>query len=227
MKKNKDKNKDKKQQFVVIGLGSFGTAVAETLASLDKEVLAIDLKEDLVQDIAETVTYAVQADARDEEVLERLGVQNFDVGIVAIGNNMEASIMTTLLLKELGVKYIIAKAMTHTQEKALYKLGADKVVLPEEAMGQRIAHQIATTNLIDYIALSEKYSIFEFKCPHKWVGKTILELNVRQKYGVIILGMNRDDDFHVLIEGEEVFRENDVVILLGNKEVFRNNLEKR
>ncbi len=226
MKKNVKKAPVKKKQFVVIGLGMFGTTIAETLYEMKKEVLVIDLKEELVQAISDKVTHAIQADARDEYVLERLGVNHFDVGIVCIGNNLEASLMVTLALKELGVKYIVAKAMNKMHSRALYKIGADRVVLPEEDMGKRVARNISTTNLIDYIELSEEYSIFEFTCPESWIGKTLEGLDIRRNYGVTILGMKRNNKWDILLEPTDIFQKEDTIILLGSKMEFQNQLEE-
>lgn len=217
--------KQKRKQFVVIGLGSFGMSVAETLSRMDKQVLAIDINEDLVQDVADIVTQAVQADAREEEVLQKLGIQDFDVAIVAIGNNMEASIFVTLLLKELGVPFIISKAINPMHQKALSRIGADRVIQPEIEMGVRVARNLSTTNLIDYIELSEEYSIFEFSCPSSWVGHTVRELDLRKKYGVTLLGIKNNKEVQVVIEPTMTFTKDDIVILLGDKKVFQNQFE--
>ncbi|MGL5043205.1 MAG: potassium channel family protein [Culicoidibacterales bacterium] len=227
MKKSKFalKNQNHKKQFVVVGLGMFGTAVAETLFDMDKEVLVIDMKEELIQSISDKVTHAIQADARDEYVLERLGIKNFDVGIVCIGNNLEASLIVTLAMKELGVKYIVAKANNKMHARALYKIGADRVVLPEEEMGKRVARNISATKLIDYIELSEEYSIFEFTCPDLWVDKTLEDLEVRKNYGVTILGVKRNGKWDILLEAQARFIADDIIILLGSKTEFQRQLE--
>ena len=141
------------KQFVIIGLGRFGSSIAKTLYSLGNDVLAIDKDEDIVQEIADSVTHAVQLDATDENALRSLGIRNFDVAVVTIGDNIQSSIMATLLVKELGVKYIIAKGHSDLHAKVLYKIGADRVVLPEKDMGIRVAHNLVSANILDYIEL--------------------------------------------------------------------------
>ncbi|MEL5900799.1 TrkA family potassium uptake protein, partial [Clostridium sporogenes] len=138
-----------RKQFVVIGLGRFGTSVAKTLYTLGNDVLAIDSSEDIVQSIADSVTHSVQIDATDENSLRSLGIRNFDVAVITIGSDIQASTMATLLVKEMGVKYIIAKANTEIHAKVLYKIGADRVVFPERDMGVRVAHNLVSTNILD------------------------------------------------------------------------------
>lgn len=222
----KAKVSKKRRQFVVIGIGMFGTSVAKTLYELGKDVVCIDTSEERVQAIANYVTHAVQADARDETILERLGIENFDVAVVCIGNNIEASLMITLALQELGVKQIITKATTEVHKRALYKIGADMVVLPEKEMGVRVAKGISVSTLIDYIELSDEYSIFEIRCPEMWIEQNALELNVRQNYKVTILGIKRAQEFIVMTEKLTEFQADDVIILLGAKEDFYKQLEQ-
>ena len=161
------------KQFVVIGLGRFGESVAKTLYSLGHEVLAIDMDEDSVQEIADNVTHAVQMDATDESALKTLGLRNFDVAVVTIGSNIQASVMITLLVKELGVKYIIAKGQSDLHAKVLYKIGADRVVLPEKDMGVRVAHNLVSASILDFIELSPDYSIMELRVLNEWDGKSL------------------------------------------------------
>ena len=169
------------KQFVIIGLGRFGSSIAKTLYSLGNDVLAIDKDEDIVQEIADSVTHAVQLDATDENALRALGIRNFDVAVVTIGDNIQSSIMATLLVKELGVKYIIAKGHSDLHAKVLYKIGADRVVLPEKDMGVRVAHNLVSANILDYIELSEDYSVMEIQVLDEWSGKTLNELRLRSK----------------------------------------------
>ena len=180
-----------KKQFVVIGLGRFGSSIATTLYSLGNDVLVIDKNEDLIQDIASEVTHAVQADATDENALKSLGIRNFDVAIISIGGDIQSSVMATLILRELGVKYIIAKGNGELHAKVLYKIGADRVVLPEKDMGVRVAHNIISSSILDYIELSSDYSIMEVKAFEDWVGKDLKSLDLRKKYGInVIYGKN-------------------------------------
>ena len=152
-----------KKQFLIIGLGRFGSSIAKTIYELGHDVLAIDKDEEKVQEISDYVTHAVQMDSTDESILKTLGVTNFDVAVVTIGSNLQDSVMATLILKELGVKYIIAKANNELHAKVLTKIGADKVVLPERDMGTRVAHNLVSSNILDYIELSEEYSILEIE----------------------------------------------------------------
>jgi trk system potassium uptake protein TrkA len=218
--------KQQRQQFVVVGLGIFGSTVATTLSELGKDVLCVDKNEELVQNIADKVTLAVVGDARDESVLKQLDVQTFDVAIVGIGNKIESSLMVTLALKEVGVKYVIAKAVNDTHERALYKIGADRVIRPEKDMGKRVARNAVRSKLIDYIEVSDSYSIFEINCPTSWVGHTPIELDVRQNFGVTILGIKRNNEFLFTTEHIVPFEETDVIILLGQPDDFYSQLDK-
>ena len=208
------------KQFVVIGLGRFGYSIAKTLHSLDYDVLAIDRSEDIVQQISDEVTHAVQLDATDENALKSLGVRNFDVAIVAIGEDIEASIMVTLLLKELGVKYIMAKAQNEKHEKVLQKIGADRVILPEKEMGIRIANNLSTTNILDYIELSPDYSIMEVKALKEWENKTLKELRLRSTYGINIVAIKRGEDVRISPLAEDIIMEDDIIITIGTQKTF-------
>ena len=146
------------KQYVVIGCGRFGSSVAKTLYELGNDVLAIDRNEEIVQEIYEYVTHAVQADVMDENVLKELGIRNFDVVIVSIGSDLEASILATLIAKELGVKVVIAKAQSELHGKVLSKIGADKVIFPERDMGVRVGHNLVSSNILDFIELSPDFS---------------------------------------------------------------------
>lgn len=208
------------KQFVVIGLGRFGYSIAKTLHSLDYDVLAIDRSEDIVQQISDEVTHAVQLDATDENALKSLGVRNFDVAIVAIGEDIQASIMVTLLLKELGVKYIMAKAQNEKHEKVLQKIGADRVILPEKEMGIRIANNLSTTNILDYIELSPDYSIMEVKALKEWENKTLKELKLRSTYGINIVAIKRGEDVRISPLAEDIIMEDDIIITIGTQKTF-------
>ncbi|MGL4739257.1 MAG: potassium channel family protein [Sarcina sp.] len=204
------------KQFVVIGLGRFGSSVAKTLYGLGHDVLAIDANEDLVQEIADEVTHAVQMDATDEAALKTLGIRNFDVAVVTIGDNIQASIMTTLLLKENGVNFIIAKGNSDMHAKVLYKIGADRVILPEKDMGIRVAHNLVSTNILDYIELSSDYSIIEINSPDQWHGKTINELSLRSEYGINVVAIKREKDVNVSPYANDVIEPGDVVVAIGS-----------
>ncbi|MGL4451443.1 MAG: potassium channel family protein [Sarcina sp.] len=204
------------KQFVVVGLGRFGASVAKTLYALGNDVLAIDMNEDLVQEISDDVTHAVQMDATDEAALKTLGIRNFDVAVVTIGASIQASVMATLLLKENGVKHIIAKGNSDLHAKVLYKIGADRVILPEKDMGIRVAHNLVSTNILDYIELSSDYSIIEINSPDDWHGKTINELSLRSEYGINVVAIKRDRDVNVSPYAEDVIEPGDIVVAIGS-----------
>lgn len=206
------------KQFVIIGLGRFGSSVARTLSDLGNDVLAIDKDEDIVQEISDEVTHAVQLDATDENALRSLGIRNFDVAVVTIGDNIQASIMATLLVKELGVKYIIAKAQSDLHSKVLYKIGADRVVLPEKEMGIRVAHNLVSTNILDYIELSPDYSVIEIQASENWSGKTLNDLGLRSKYGINIMAIKRGDDVNISPLAEDIIEADDIIVAIGSGE---------
>jgi len=204
-----------RKQFAVIGLGRFGGSVARTLYHMGYEVMGIDSDEELVDDIKDEVTYAVAADAQEEKVLESLGLRNFDVVVVAIGSDIRASILITLYLKEMGVKKVVAKAVNDVHGKVLEKVGADKIVYPERDMGERVAHYLVSSNLLDYIAISDKYSLLEATVPKNLAGKSLKESNLRVKYGVNVVAIKRGDELIVSPAGEERMNPDDVLILIG------------
>lgn len=204
------------KQFVVIGLGIFGSSVAKTLYNLGNDVLAIDMDEEAVQEISNSVTHAVQMDATDEHALKTIGIRNFDVAVVAIGANAQASIMTTLLVKELGVKYIIVKGNSDLHAKVLYKIGADRVILPERDMGTRVAHNLVSSSILDYIELSPDYSIMEIESPNQWHNKNIKDLNLRAKYGINIIAIKNDNAVNMSPYAEDIIEPGDIVVAIGS-----------
>lgn len=204
-----------KKQFAVIGLGRFGSSVARTLYHMGFEVLGIDHNEDLVEAIKDDITYGITADAQEDRVLESLGIRNFDVAIVAIGNDLQASILVTLNIKNMGVKYVVAKAVNDTHGKVLEKVGADKIIYPERDMGERVAHSLVSTNLLDYIEISNKYSLLEATVPDFMNQKTLKETNLRVKFGVNVVAIKRGDDLLVSPPGEERLLKEDILILIG------------
>jgi trk system potassium uptake protein TrkA len=209
------------KQFVVIGLGRFGSSVAKTLYSLGNEVLAIDIDEETVQEISDSVTHAVQADATDESTLRSLGIRNFDVAVVTIGANVQSSIMVTLLVKEMGVKYVIAKAQNELHAKVLYKIGADRVVFPERDMGVRVGHNLCSSNILDYIELSPDYSIMELTAIEDWEGKTLRELNMRSKYGINVMAIKRGNDINISPTADDFIKPGDVLVVIGGTEELK------
>lgn len=204
-----------KKEFAVIGLGRFGGSIVRELANQGLEVMAIDNKEDRVNEFSMIASHAVMGDTTDESVLKGLGIRNFDHVIVAIGDDIQASILTTLILKELGVKNITVKAQNDYHEKVLLKIGADTVVHPERDMGKRIAHKLVSNSVLDYLELSEEHSIVEIAAGGGLIGHTILELDIRAKYGINIVAIKRGNDINVSPQAGEMILENDILIVIG------------
>ena len=205
--------------YLVVGLGRFGTAVAERLQELGNEVLVVDANEERVQKISNHVTYAVVGDARDEEILDSLGARNYDCAVVAIGENFAASILVTLNLKSMGVPQVICKAQDDLQKRALEKVGADRVLIPEREMGIKLAQNLTATSVLDYTELSKNCGIAEIKTPKPWVGKTMREVDVRVKFGVTIAAIHQPDgEISVFFGPNYAMKESDVLILVGNND---------
>ena len=204
-----------KKQFAVFGLGSFGMSVAVTLQKLGCEVVAVDEDMDRVEEAADKVSFAMAADVGDPEVIEAMGARNLD-GVVVAVSGMEASILATMVSKEIGVPYVIAKARNDLHEKVLKKVGADVVIFPEREMGVRIARSMVSKNFADWIALSDEYSMIETAVPQKWVGKTLLDLDVRKNYDVSVVGIKRNGEFEVSPDPEKTLEEGMLMILLGS-----------
>jgi len=207
-----------KKSFVVIGLGRFGTSVAKTLGELGHEVLAIDNNEALVEAIMNDVTHAVQADARDEETLRALGVRNFDAAVVAIGDNIETNILVTIMLKEMGVKYVVSKAQTPLHGKVLDRIGADKIVFPEKDMGVRLAHNLVASNILDFIEMSPDYSIIEIKAPAKFINKSLGELNLRANYGISVMTIKKPQEVVVAPGADTLIGVGDTMVIISKYE---------
>ena len=204
------------KSYVVIGLGRFGSTLARQLCKLGAEVLAMDVHNDLVQQVAEDVTHAVVGDAQDKEVLRALGVRDFDCAIVAIGTNLAASVLTVMNLQELGVPYIICKAHDETHSRVLQKLGVNKVVIPEQENAARLARSLNSHNVLDYIELSEDYGILELPAPGSWIGKSLKELNIRAKLGVNIIAVENSGKTNVSPSADYTIREGDIMVVLGD-----------
>ncbi|MBS4172358.1 TrkA family potassium uptake protein [Bacillus sp. FJAT-49736] len=204
-----------KKEFVVIGLGRFGGSICKTLIEQGMEVLVIDQDEARIDEFASIATHAVIADSTDETVLKSLGIRNFDHVIVAIGADIQASILTTLILKEMGVKRVTVKAQNDYHAKVLRKIGADSVVHPERDMGKRIAHNIVSNSILDYIELSEKYSIVEIASNQLLAGNSIIDLNIRAKYGITIVAIRRGSSIIVSPQARDVIEKEDILIVIG------------
>ncbi len=207
------------KSYMVIGLGRFGTAVALKLQELGHEVLVVDDNTEQVQKVSNRVTYAVVADARDEEVLRSLGAANFDCAVVAIGSDLATSILVTLNLKSLGVAHVVCKAKDDRQVQALEKVGADRVLIPEREMGEKLAQNLASSGVLDYTELTRDCGIVEIRTPKAWVGKDLRQLDVRVKYGVTVIAMRQaGGDITVFVRPDRPFAEEDILVLLGSNE---------
>lgn len=204
-----------KKDFVVVGLGRFGGSICRSLTELGMEVMAIDRDEDRVNEFSSVASHAVVADTTDETVLKSLGIRNFDHVIVAIGDDIQSSILTTLIMKELGVKKVTAKAQNDYHEKVLRRIGADHVVHPERDMGKRLAHNIASNNVLDYLELSDEHSIVEIVANETLAGHTILDLDIRAKYGINIVAIKRENTIMVSPQADEEIVKGDILIVIG------------
>ena len=206
------------QQFAVIGLGRFGMSVARTLSELGQEVFAIDVDEDKVQRIAPVVTHAVVADVADIEAMRSIGIRNVDVAVITVGSEVKASMVGTMVLRELGVRTIVAKANDDLHGKVLEKLGADRVVYPERDGGSRLARVLTSTNLIEQIDLDPDYSIVEITAPSSLAGRSLEELAVRARFGVYVMAIRSGDVMTVAPGAEDVIHEDDVLVVIGRND---------
>ena len=207
--------------YVVIGLGRLGTAVATELCRLGHEVLAIDEREDHVQNVMDQVTHAVTGDARDPAVLRALGVRNYDCAIVAVADDVGTSALIVMSLKDMGVKRVIAKAQSYVHQKVLHKVGADRVVIPEHETGVKLAQNLSSSNVLYFIELSEDFGIVELSVPRPWTGKSLKELDVRAKHKVNIIAVHKADGenrWEVAPGADYVLQPGDVVVTLGRND---------
>ena len=207
--------------FVVIGLGRFGTSVALELSALGHEVLAVGNDQESVQAVADQVTHAVTADARDPSVLKALGVHNYDCAIVATAEDVGSSALITLNLKELGMAEVICKARSHTHRKVLEKIGADRVIFPEHEMGVKLAQGLSSSNVLNFIEVSEDYGILELSCPDSWQGKSLREVDVRKNYHVNVIAIRKAGEDHALeitFGPDDPLEKGDILVALGRSE---------
>ena len=204
------------KSYVVIGLGRFGSQISRQLCALGAEVLAIDVNSELVHQISGEVTTAAVADAQDKDVLRALGVADCECAVMAIGDNLGSSVLATMNRKELGVPYIVCKAYDETHRRVLEKLGADRVLIPEKEVANKLANSLTSPNVLEYIELSRDYGIVEVPAPRSWTGKTIRELNVRARLGVNIIAIQRDGQVDVSPSADYLVRSGDVMVLLGD-----------
>lgn len=204
------------KSVLLIGLGRFGRHMAEKLLEEGNEVLGVDICEERVNDAMDMLTNAQIGDATNELFVESLGVRNFDLCVVAIGDNFQNSLETTALLKDYGAPFVLSRANRDVHAKFLLRNGADRIVYPEKEMAQRMAVKYGNDNIFDCIELTDEYSIYEIPVPESWVGKSILEKDVRKKYGISILATKRLETLYPLPGAEHVFAEDENLIILGH-----------
>ena len=202
--------------YVVIGLGRFGSEIARQLCMLGAEVLAMDVQEHLVQQVANDGTHAGVGDARDKEVLKGLGVRNFDCAVIAIGDDLSASVLAAMNLQELGIHYIVCKAHDETHRRVLERLGVNRVVIPEKEHAQRLSRSLYSHNVLDYIELSDAYGIVDMPAPKEWMGKTLKEINVHVKLGVSIIAIQNGKKTTIAPGGAFTIQEGDILSVLGD-----------
>lgn len=207
-----------KKSFLVLGAGRFGTSVSTTLSRLGSEVCVIDRDEDIIQDIADDVTHALIGDCCEETVLKSIGAANFDVAIIALSQDMKSSILATVLLKEMGVKKVIARATDYTHCKILEKVGADEVLMPEYLMGDKLAHRLSSKRILNDLELSDEFSIVQIECPHKWIDKNPIILDVRNKYNVNIIAIERGNNIIMALDSDDRFKKEDILVIIGKNE---------
>ena len=218
----------KNKSFAVIGLGQFGMTLAVTLAESDCDVLAIDDKEENIEEISEKVTYAVKADVREPGILKALGVQNVDVAIIAVAENLEASNSATMQAKDLGVPFVVAKSMNSLHGRILDKIGADKIIYPEQSMGLRVARNLMSGGYLDVFELSAEFSMAEFSMPVSWSGKNLVDLNVRERFHINIIGIKQGENVTVDLDPSEPLPDNCSIIAIGkNKDLNASREELR
>ena len=209
-----------KKQFAVFGLGSFGWSVALTLESLGCDVLVVDKSYEKIQEISDQVSYAMKADVSDPEAMQALGGRNLDGAVVAVSESLEASIMATMLSKEMGIPYVLAKAKDRLQGTILEKVGADSVVYPEREMGSRVAKNLVSGTFFDWIELSSEYSMAETVIPAKWAGRSLSELKIREKYGINVVGIIQDEKVNVMFDPQEPLPVDGILIVIGANSVL-------
>ena len=209
------------KSFLVIGLGRFGTALAAELCSQGNEVLGVDSRPGRVQAVADLVTRSAAGDARDPEVLRALGARNFDCAVVAMSEDIGDSALITLNLKEMGVPRVVAKANSAVHRKVLEKIGADLVVFPEQEMALRLAHNLDNGEILNFIDLSDEYSMVERRLPTAWIGKSIVDLDIRAKYHLTIIAVRRDGDMNISPGRDFHFEPGDTMVVLGGNDAIR------
>lgn len=211
------------KQIMVIGCGRFGSSVAKTLSKLGHDVMVVDQNPDIIRDISEYVAHAVQMDALDEASFRTIGIRNFDVAVVAIGSDLEASIMATLIAKEAGVPTVITKAMSEIHGKLLTKIGADKIIYPERDMGMRVAYGLVAPNILDVIEFSNEYSIIETVALEDWVNKSLKDLNLS---GMTVIAIKTGEHINIVPSSDAIINKDDIIVILGRNDNLKKLSEK-
>ena len=210
-----------KKQFAVIGIGRFGLSLIKELVSLGHEVLAVDKNSDKINKVMDFATHAVEADAMDEMVIKALGLKNFDVVVVTIGEDLQSNILITILLRESGVKKIVAKASNELHGRVLEKIGADMIVYPERDMGIKIAKSLSSNSIMEFIEVSPDYSLIELHAPKQFYEKTLTESNIRHKYNISVLAIRRNLEVIVSPQAAEKIILGDILVVLGKNDAIQ------
>lgn len=206
------------KSYIVLGLGRFGKSIAKALYDMGYDVLGVDSNEKLVDEFSRYITQTVQADITSEDFLRSMDIKSFDAAIVAVGSNIQISILVTVLLKELGARFVLAKAQDDFQEKILYKIGADKVILPEKDIGVKAARNLATDNFFDMIEISPEYSITSISPPNSWLGKTLNELSARKHYGLNIIAIKDTANKCIIPDANTVIEGGSIITVMGKND---------
>lgn len=208
------------KQFAVLGLGSFGYSVAVTLENMGCDVLVVDDSYEKIQDISDKVSYAIKADASDPDALQALGGRNLDGVVIALSENLEASIMATMICKEMEIPLVLVKAKDRLQGAILQRVGADRVVYPETEMGSRVAKNLVAKEFMDWIALSNDYSMVEIAVPEKWVGQNLMELKLRDRFGINVVGIIVNGKVDVTPDPQEALPAGGILIVIGSNDIL-------
>ncbi|HJC80935.1 MAG: TrkA family potassium uptake protein [Lachnospiraceae bacterium] len=208
------------KQYAVLGMGSFGESVALTLENMGCDVLVMDDSYEKIQDISDKVSYAMKADVSDPDALQALGGKNLDGVVVAVSENLEAGIMATMLCKEMGIPLVVAKAKNKLQGAILKRVGADRIVYPEIEMGSRVAKSLVSREFMDWIELSNDYSMVEIAVPDKWVGRTLVDINVRERLGINVVGIIINGKIDVTLDPQKPLPEGGILIVIGANDVL-------
>lgn len=215
-----------KKSFVIFGLGKFGESIARELILADCDVLAVDINKERIQNISSDVTFAVQADVCDAETMKSLCISNMDAAIIAITNNLNASILATILSKEAGVPYVIAKAKDEIHKKILLKVGADKTVIPEHESGVRIARHLISGNVIDFFELSHNIRMVEIQVKPEWVGGSLRSLDLRRKYRINVVAIRQNDEINQTPDPDDPLFADQTMLITVNKKDLEKLIEK-